>query len=133
MKKTTKKAEGHGREATIASSVRNPGLRTYPTHRADGTIVRVTIPGRDDACQADATKTAGRRDHRIERNHELALAAFMDKIEAIKRSAEAIAEAAGDHFEFAPDTIHWGHVGTAAGILGHLDDALEIVKMLRSL
>ena len=41
-----------------------------------------------------------------------ALSAFIARKAEIDTMLERIAVLSGDHFEVAPDDVHWGHVGT---------------------
>ena len=43
-----------------------------------------------------------------------ALSAFIARKAEIDTMLERIAVLSGDHFEVAPDDVHWGHVGTLA-------------------
>lgn len=43
-----------------------------------------------------------------------ALAAFMARKAEIDTMLERISTLSGDHFDFSPDDVHWGHVGTLA-------------------
>ena len=43
-----------------------------------------------------------------------ALAAFIARKAEIDTMLERIASMSADHFEVAPDDVHWGHVGSLA-------------------
>lgn len=63
---------------------------------------------------------------KAQRNHEAALAAFLDKKAEIDGMLARLARLSGDHFETHPDEINWGDVGTLnqyASLLRQITDS----------
>ncbi|WP_347268143.1 hypothetical protein [Paracoccus sp. (in: a-proteobacteria)] len=58
--------------------------------------------------------TAITRAEKARRNHEAALAAFIDKKAEIDAMLARLAALSADHFNASPDEVTWGHVGTLA-------------------
>jgi len=63
---------------------------------------------------------------KAQRNHEAALAAFLDKKAEIDAMLARLASLSGDHFNSQPDEINWGDVGTLehyANLLKRITDS----------
>lgn len=60
-------------------------------------------------------------------DRQTALDAYVARVESIRRQAQALLDAAGDHFGTAPDDVTWTRVGS----LGHVDEQLkEVLEFL---
>ena len=64
------------------------------------------------------------------RNHEEALDRFIGNVCRIREIADAIRKAADDHFNTAPEDIHWGHVGTTSHYIELLEEVLADVERI---
>lgn len=56
-------------------------------------------------------------------DRQTALDTYVARVESIRRQAQALLDAAGDHFGAAPDDVTWAHVGS----LGHANEQLKEV------
>lgn len=56
-------------------------------------------------------------------DRQTALDAYVARVESIRRQAQALLDAAADHFGTMPDDVTWAHVGS----LGHADEQLKEV------
>ena len=59
--------------------------------------------------------------NQIAKSKEQALAAFVSKKAEIDSMLDRIKSLSDDHFNYSPDEIDWGHVGT----LGHYAELLK--------
>jgi hypothetical protein len=60
------------------------------------------------------------------RNNDQALEAFIARKAEIDTMLARLAELSAEHFQVAPEEVHWGHVGTLAGyseLLRRITDA----------
>ena len=60
--------------------------------------------------------------------NEEAVAEFVKTLEEIEELLLALTEAKDDNFGTDPDTLNWGHVGTARAIRSLLKEALGMVE-----
>jgi len=56
-------------------------------------------------------------------DRQTALDAYVARVESIRRQAQALLDAAADHFGAMSDDVTWAHVGS----LGHADEQLKEV------
>lgn len=54
-------------------------------------------------------------------DNQMALAAYVARTESIRRQAQALLDAAQDHFGTAPEDVTWADVGS----LAHVDERLK--------
>jgi len=59
------------------------------------------------------------------KNRATALDAFMARKVEIDETLEQLRTLSDEHFNFSPDEIHWGHVGTITEIANALQRALK--------
>jgi hypothetical protein len=60
--------------------------------------------------------------------NEAALARFMEIVGEIETTLEAIQEANSEHYDLAPEQIHWGHVGDVGRTLADLKNVLAVIR-----
>ena len=60
--------------------------------------------------------------------NERAVNAFTETLDEIEELILALTEAKDDNFGTDPDTLNWGHVGTAKAIRSLLKEALGMVE-----
>ena len=58
------------------------------------------------------------------KNNEKALAAFMKALSESKAKLEALTEYAGNHMNYDPEEINWGHAGSAQHLNSLLNDIM---------
>jgi hypothetical protein len=58
--------------------------------------------------------------------NEKALNTFVGKISEIKERLDELQQFVDNHMEFAPEDIHWGHVGTAEHYLKELTELTDM-------
>jgi hypothetical protein len=70
-----------------------------------------------------STKMSPRMKKQIAKSREEALAAFVSKKAEIDEMLTRLQALSDDHFNYSPDEVDWGHVGT----LGHYAELLKRV------
>jgi hypothetical protein len=60
--------------------------------------------------------------------NEKALDRFMAIVGEVRTTLEAIGEANDEHYDLAPDEIHWAHVGDAERTLDGLKEILAVIR-----
>jgi hypothetical protein len=70
-----------------------------------------------------STKMSPRSQNQISKSNEEALAAFVSKKAEIDAMLTRLQALSDDHFNYSPDEIDWGHVGT----LGYYAELLKRV------
>jgi hypothetical protein len=70
-----------------------------------------------------STKMSPRLQTQIAKSKEEALAAFVSKKTEIDEMLTRLQALSDDHFNYSPDEVDWGHVGT----LGHYAELLKRV------
>lgn len=59
---------------------------------------------------------------------EKALDRFISIVGEIRTTLEAIGQANDEHYDLAPDEIHWAHVGDAQRTLDSLKEILPVIR-----
>jgi hypothetical protein len=73
--------------------------------------------------QGWSTKMSTRAQKQIIKSNADALAAFVSRKAKIDAMLTRLQTLSADHFDYSPDEVHWGHVGT----LGHYAELLKRV------
>jgi hypothetical protein len=60
--------------------------------------------------------------------NEQATARFAGLVAEIIEMAEAIRDAASEHFDLTPEEIHWGHVGDCTWTRDQLKHVLAVIR-----
>jgi hypothetical protein len=71
----------------------------------------------------ESTKMSARMQKQIAKSKEQAIAAFVSKKAEIDAMLTRLQRLSDDHFNYSPDEIDWGHVGT----LGYYAELLKRV------
>ena len=53
---------------------------------------------------------------------------FVEIVGEIRTTLEAIQEANDEHYDLAPEEIHWGHVGDVGRTLAGLKEILAVIR-----
>lgn len=61
-------------------------------------------------------------------SNEEALGQFVGLVGEILEAAEAIRDAANDHFDLEPEQVHWGFVGDATWTRDQLKHVLAVIR-----
>jgi hypothetical protein len=61
--------------------------------------------------------------------NEKALGAFIEKIGKINARIEALKNLAENHMNYEPETVNWGHVGSAAHVLEQLSEITDFLGL----
>ena len=61
-------------------------------------------------------------------NATQALDRFVAIVGEIRATLEAIQEANDEHYDLAPEEVHWGHVGDATRTLERLKEILTVIR-----
>lgn len=61
-------------------------------------------------------------------NRQQALDEYMARVAKIAAALETIKAANDEHYDHAPEEIHWGHVGDAGRVLTGLEEIVEVIQ-----
>ena len=62
------------------------------------------------------------------KTNEQALERFVAIVDEIRTTLEALQEANDEHYDLAPEEIHWGRVGDVTRTLAGLKEILAVVR-----